>query len=90
MMAPAEKRKVVDVGRPTTFPPVHVVRIGPTCRPVAPGERAPAVANLECEALRVGDNARGVTSMWTPHFLNGVFNPQGGSLDLSELGGQWL
>jgi steroid delta-isomerase-like uncharacterized protein len=37
-----------------------------------------------------GDNARGVTSMWTPHFLNGVFNPQGSSLDLSELGGQWL
>jgi steroid delta-isomerase-like uncharacterized protein len=37
-----------------------------------------------------GDNARGVTSMWIPHFLNGVFNPQGGSLDLSELGGQWL
>ena len=32
----------------------------------------------------------GVTSMWTPHFLNGVFNPQGGSLDLAELGGQWL
>jgi steroid delta-isomerase-like uncharacterized protein len=37
-----------------------------------------------------GDNAHGVTSMWTPHFLNGVFNPHGGSRDLSELGGQWL
>jgi steroid delta-isomerase-like uncharacterized protein len=37
-----------------------------------------------------GDNARGVTSMWTPHFLNGVFNPHGGSRDLAELGGQWL
>jgi steroid delta-isomerase-like uncharacterized protein len=37
-----------------------------------------------------GGNARGVTSMWTPHLLNGVFNPAGGSLDLSELGGQWL
>ena len=37
-----------------------------------------------------GDNTRGVTSMWTPHFLNGVFNPAGGSLDLAELGGQWL
>ncbi len=36
-----------------------------------------------------GDNA-GVTSMWTPHFLNGVFHPAGGSLDLAELGGQWL
>jgi len=38
----------------------------------------------------LGDNARGVTSAWTPHFLNGVFNPGAGSLDLSELGGQWL
>jgi steroid delta-isomerase-like uncharacterized protein len=37
-----------------------------------------------------GDNARGVTSLWEPTFLNGVFNPQGGSLDLAELGGQWL
>jgi steroid delta-isomerase-like uncharacterized protein len=37
-----------------------------------------------------GANARGITSMWTPHFLNGVFTPGAGSLDLSELGGQWL
>jgi steroid delta-isomerase-like uncharacterized protein len=37
-----------------------------------------------------GDNARGITSMRTPQFLNGVFHPAGGSLDLSELGGQWL
>ena len=37
-----------------------------------------------------GDNARGVTSVWEPTFLNGVFNPQGASLDLAELGGQWL
>jgi steroid delta-isomerase-like uncharacterized protein len=37
-----------------------------------------------------GENARGVTSVWAPEHLNGVFNPQGGSLDLSELGGQWL
>jgi hypothetical protein len=37
-----------------------------------------------------GDSARGVTSMWTPHFLNGVFNPHGGSLALDELDGQWL
>ena len=37
-----------------------------------------------------GENARGTTSMWTPHFLNGVFRPGGASLDLSELGGQWL
>ena len=38
----------------------------------------------------LGDNARGVTSLWEPTFLNGIFNPQGGSLDLAELGGQWL
>ncbi len=38
----------------------------------------------------IGDSARGVTSAWTPHFLNGVFHASGGSLDLSELGGQWL
>ena len=38
----------------------------------------------------LGDNARGVTSLWEPTFLNGVFNPQGGSLALTELGGQWL
>lgn len=38
----------------------------------------------------VGENARGVTSVWEPAYLNGVFNPQGGSLDLSQLGGQWL
>jgi len=38
----------------------------------------------------VGDNARGITSMWEPLHLNGVFNPQGASLDLAELGGQWL
>ena len=23
----------------------------------------------------LGDNARGITSMWTPHFLNGIFRP---------------
>jgi steroid delta-isomerase-like uncharacterized protein len=38
----------------------------------------------------LGESARGITSVWEPRFLNGVFNPQGGSLDLSELGGQWL
>jgi hypothetical protein len=38
----------------------------------------------------LGENARGITSVWEPRHLNGVFNPQGGSLDLSELGGQWL
>lgn len=51
---------------------------------------AHSAAMKHAQAGGFGDNARGVTSMWTPHFLNGVFNPQGGSLDLSELGGQWL
>ena len=38
----------------------------------------------------LGDTARGVTSLWEPVFLNGVFNPAGSSLDLADLGGQWL
>jgi steroid delta-isomerase-like uncharacterized protein len=38
----------------------------------------------------LGDDARGVTSMWTPLLLNGVFTPRAGSRDLAELGGQWL
>jgi len=37
----------------------------------------------------LGDDAFGITSAWTPHFLNGVFRPNG-SKDLSELAGQWL
>jgi steroid delta-isomerase-like uncharacterized protein len=37
-----------------------------------------------------GADARGMTSAWIPHFLNGVFNPHGGSRPLSELGSQWL
>ncbi len=38
----------------------------------------------------IGDTARGVTSMWTPHFLNGVFHAGTGSTPLAELEGQWL
>ena len=38
----------------------------------------------------IGAGARGVTSAWTPHFLNGVFRPGAASADLTELGGQWL
>ena len=30
----------------------------------------------------IGETARGVTSMWTPHFLNGVFHAQGLVADL--------
>ena len=37
----------------------------------------------------VGANARGVTSLWEPAQLNDVFTPQG-SVDLADLGGQWL
>ena len=38
----------------------------------------------------LGESVRGVTSMWAPHFLNGVFRPGASSADLAELGGQWL
>jgi hypothetical protein len=38
----------------------------------------------------LGADARGITSMWTPHFLNGVFHPGASSSDLSDLGSQWL
>ena len=38
----------------------------------------------------IGDTARGVTSMWTPHFLNGVFHAGTASTALAELDGQWL
>ena len=37
----------------------------------------------------LGAGVRGVTSMWTPHFLNGVFHANGGSTSLADLGGQW-
>jgi steroid delta-isomerase-like uncharacterized protein len=37
-----------------------------------------------------GDDACGVTSIWSPVHLNGLFRPGRGSADLSELGGQWL
>lgn len=43
------------------------------------------------ESGGLGASARGVTSMWTPEFLNGVFHAgQRVSSDLSTLGGQWL
>jgi hypothetical protein len=38
----------------------------------------------------LGGNVRGVTSVWTPHVLNGVFRSGAASADLAELGGQWL
>jgi steroid delta-isomerase-like uncharacterized protein len=38
-----------------------------------------------------GANVRGVTSIWSPDTINGLFHPgPGKSHDLSELGGQWL
>jgi steroid delta-isomerase-like uncharacterized protein len=38
-----------------------------------------------------GANARGITSIWSAETINGIFHPGSGkSLDLSELGGQWL
>jgi len=39
----------------------------------------------------LGGNARGVTSIWRPEVLNGIFHPgPGRSLDLEELDEQWL
>lgn len=39
----------------------------------------------------IGDNAHGITSLWRPEFLNGVFRAgRSTSSDLSELSGQWL
>jgi len=38
----------------------------------------------------LGDDVRGVTSVWTPHVLNGIFRSGAPSADLVELGGQWL
>jgi steroid delta-isomerase-like uncharacterized protein len=39
----------------------------------------------------LGKNARGVTSIWRPEVLNGIFHTgPGKSLDLEELGGQWI
>jgi hypothetical protein len=39
----------------------------------------------------LGDSARGITSIWVPGVLNGIFRPgPGKSDDLAELGGQWL
>ena len=50
-------------------------------------------AHGEAMRLAIGDglgaNARGITSFWAPEQLNGVFSP-GGSIALSDLGGQWL
>jgi steroid delta-isomerase-like uncharacterized protein len=38
----------------------------------------------------LGDSVRGITSVWSPVHLNGVFRVGSGSLDLAELGAQWL
>jgi steroid delta-isomerase-like uncharacterized protein len=38
-----------------------------------------------------GADARGITSVWRPEVLNGIFHPgPGRSYELAELGGQWL
>jgi hypothetical protein len=39
----------------------------------------------------IGDNAHGITSIWKPAVLNGVFRAgRSTSSDLSEVSGQWL
>ena len=38
----------------------------------------------------IGGTARGITSMWAPHHLNGVFHAGAGSTGLTDLDGQWL
>jgi steroid delta-isomerase-like uncharacterized protein len=52
---------------------------------------AHGTAMREAHSGGFGANARGITSIWTPAQLNGVFHTgPGKSFDLSELGGQWL
>ena len=39
----------------------------------------------------IGESATGVTSIWAPEVLNGIFHAgKGPSRELSELGAQWL
>lgn len=59
--------------------------------------RAALRGGAHAEAMRlanrggVGSDAVGLTSIWTPAVLNGVFRAGAGkSADLAELGGQWL
>ena len=53
------------------------------------GAHAEAMRDSRKDGL--GANARGVTSIWSPETINGIFHPGSGkSFDLSELGGQWL
>lgn len=48
------------------------------------------------EAMRLamknglGETALGLTSIWAPETINGIFHPGGKSLPLTELEGQWL
>ncbi|HLX88089.1 MAG TPA: nuclear transport factor 2 family protein [Acidimicrobiales bacterium] len=52
---------------------------------------AHGAAMRQAHAGGLGDNAKGITSIWTPEKLNGVFQGSGGkSRDLAELGEQWL
>ena len=59
--------------------------------------RAALRGGAHAEAMRLanrggmGENAVGITSIWKPEVLNGVFRPGASrAADLSELGGQWL
>jgi steroid delta-isomerase-like uncharacterized protein len=53
------------------------------------GEHATAIRTTNQGGL--GDNAFGVTSIWEPAIMNGIFHAgRTGSTDLDELGAQWL
>ena len=53
--------------------------------------QAPMPPRCAWQKAGTGDNAFGVTSIWKPEVLNGVFHAgQARSGDLIELTGQWL
>jgi steroid delta-isomerase-like uncharacterized protein len=62
----------------------------PEAAQVALRDEAHSSAMKLTQSGGLGDSARGVTSVWAPVYLNGVFHPGGSSWDLAELGGQWL
>ena len=69
----------------------------PSAQPPDPGDLAALHSGAHNAAMRlaksggIGDNAFGVTSIWKPEVLNGIFRAaKAKSGDLAELTGQWL